>query len=207
MPVYRIPASSIAVGATMSSTTRGLGCLQPRSSTASPPPLSPNNLTLRRRPSHSTVGPCGHRSHPDFRHSGLLFSGYSVSSSDGSFFNQLQSTGPRDPESVVLGRSCCRLSSMGSLLPAGHLLHHPGHPPDSSGSGQSKLVSWPSLCVVLVAVIGLFRCACARSSSSSWDSLRRGDSHMDGRVSISLSGLGLALLSVACWAAYVFFRG
>src|SRR5882672_11116142 len=86
-----------------------------------------------------------------------------------------------------------------------HLLHPVYHriPP-----AQANLISylWPVMIVVFGGVIGLFRLRLRQIIGLALGFSGAVILIWDGRVSMSMSGIGLALLSGACWAAYCIFR-
>jgi drug/metabolite transporter (DMT)-like permease len=75
-------------------------------------------------------------------------------------------------------------------------------------AAQANLISflWPVMIVVFGAVIGLFRLRPRQVLGLVLGFSGAAILIWDGRVSTSLSGIGLALLSGACWAAYCIFR-
>jgi drug/metabolite transporter (DMT)-like permease len=75
-------------------------------------------------------------------------------------------------------------------------------------AAQASLISylWPVMIVVFGAAIGLFRLRTRQIIGLALGFSGAAILMWDGRVSMSLSGMGLALLSGACWAAYCIFR-
>jgi drug/metabolite transporter (DMT)-like permease len=75
-------------------------------------------------------------------------------------------------------------------------------------AAQANIISylWPVMIVVFGAVIGLFRLRLRQVLGLVLGFSGAAILIWDGRVSMSLSGIGLALLSGACWAAYCIFR-
>jgi drug/metabolite transporter (DMT)-like permease len=75
-------------------------------------------------------------------------------------------------------------------------------------AAQANLISylWPVMIVVFGAVIGLFRLRLRQMIGLALGFSGAVILIWDGRVSMSISGIGLALLSGACWAAYCIFR-
>jgi drug/metabolite transporter (DMT)-like permease len=73
---------------------------------------------------------------------------------------------------------------------------------------QANLISylWPVMIVVFGAVMGLFRLRLRQFIGLALGFCGAVILIWDGHVSMSLSGIGLALLSGACWAAYCIFR-
>jgi drug/metabolite transporter (DMT)-like permease len=121
-------------------------------------------------------------------------------------FNQLHRPDPADREWSSSKRSWLPAVVYGLALAGGDtcfiLATH------RIPAAQANLISylWPVMIVVFGAVIGLFR-LCLRQIIG----LVLGFSAAvillwDGQVSLSVSGIGLALLSGACWAAYCVFR-
>jgi drug/metabolite transporter (DMT)-like permease len=75
-------------------------------------------------------------------------------------------------------------------------------------AAQANLISylWPVMIVVLGAVMGLFRLRLRQIIGLALGFSGAVILIWDGRVSMSMGGIGLALLSGACWAAYCIFR-
>jgi drug/metabolite transporter (DMT)-like permease len=75
-------------------------------------------------------------------------------------------------------------------------------------AAQANLISylWPVMIVVFGAVIGLFQLRMRQVIGLALGFAGAVILIWDGRVSMSMSGIGLALLSGACWAAYCLFR-
>jgi drug/metabolite transporter (DMT)-like permease len=75
-------------------------------------------------------------------------------------------------------------------------------------AAQANLISylWPVMIVVFGAVIGLFRLRLRQFFGLVLGFSGAAILLWDGRVSMSVGGIGLALLSGACWAAYCIFR-
>ena len=75
-------------------------------------------------------------------------------------------------------------------------------------AAQANLISylWPVMIVVFGAVIGLFRLRPRQIIGLGLGFSGAVILLWDGRISISISGIALALLSGACWAAYCIFR-
>jgi drug/metabolite transporter (DMT)-like permease len=75
-------------------------------------------------------------------------------------------------------------------------------------AAQANLISylWPVMIVVFGAVIGLFRLRLRQIIGLALGFSGAVILLWDGRVSMSIGGIGLALLSGACWAAYCIFR-
>jgi drug/metabolite transporter (DMT)-like permease len=75
-------------------------------------------------------------------------------------------------------------------------------------AAQANLISylWPVMIVVFGALIGLFRLRLRQMVGLALGFSGAVILIWDGRVSMSISGIGLALLSGACWAAYCIFR-
>lgn len=75
-------------------------------------------------------------------------------------------------------------------------------------AAQANLISylWPVMIVVFGAVIGLFRLRPRQVIGLALGFSGAAILIWDGRVSMSISGIGLALLSGACWATYCVFR-
>jgi drug/metabolite transporter (DMT)-like permease len=75
-------------------------------------------------------------------------------------------------------------------------------------AAQANLISylWPVMIVVFGAVVGLFRLRFRQIIGLALGFCGAVILIWDGRVTISISGIGLALLSGACWAAYCIFR-
>jgi drug/metabolite transporter (DMT)-like permease len=75
-------------------------------------------------------------------------------------------------------------------------------------AAQANLISylWPVMIVVFGTVIGLFRLRPRQFIGLVLGFLGAVILIWDGRISMSLSGIALALLSGACWAAYCIFR-
>jgi drug/metabolite transporter (DMT)-like permease len=75
-------------------------------------------------------------------------------------------------------------------------------------AAQANLISylWPIMIVVFGAFIGLFRLRLRQIIGLGLGFLGAAILLWDGRVSMSISGIGLAFLSGAAWAAYCIFR-
>ncbi len=75
-------------------------------------------------------------------------------------------------------------------------------------AAQANLISylWPVMIVVFGAVIGLFRLRPRQIIGLGLGFSGAVILMWDGRISMSISGIALALLSGACWAAYCIFR-
>jgi drug/metabolite transporter (DMT)-like permease len=75
-------------------------------------------------------------------------------------------------------------------------------------AAQANLISylWPVMIVVFGAAIGLFRLRLRQVIGLALGFAGAAILIWDGRVSMSIGGIGLALLSGACWAAYCLFR-
>lgn len=75
-------------------------------------------------------------------------------------------------------------------------------------AAQANLISylWPVMIVAFGAMIGLFRLRPRQALGLALGFCGAAILIWDGRVSMSVSGIGLALLSGACWAAYCIFR-
>jgi drug/metabolite transporter (DMT)-like permease len=75
-------------------------------------------------------------------------------------------------------------------------------------AAQANLISylWPVMIVVFGAVIGLFRLRRRQVVGLVLGFSGAAILIWDGRVSMSIRGIGLALLSGACWATYCVFR-
>jgi drug/metabolite transporter (DMT)-like permease len=75
-------------------------------------------------------------------------------------------------------------------------------------AAQANLISylWPVMIVVFGASMGLFRLRLRQIIGLALGFFGAAILIWDGHVSMSLSGIGLALLSGACWAAYCIFR-
>src|ERR1700677_2743744 len=75
-------------------------------------------------------------------------------------------------------------------------------------AAQANLISylWPVMIVVLGAAMGLFRLRLRQIIGLVLGLFGAAILIWDGHVSMSISGIGLALLSGACWAAYCIFR-
>src|SRR5882672_954036 len=75
-------------------------------------------------------------------------------------------------------------------------------------AAQANLISylWPVMIVVFGGVIGLFRLRLRQIIGLALGFSGAAILIWDGRVSMSMSGIGVALLSGACWAAYCIFR-
>lgn len=75
-------------------------------------------------------------------------------------------------------------------------------------AAQANLISylWPVMIVVLGASMGLFRLRLRQVIGLVLGFFGAAILIWDGHVAMSLSGIGLALLSGACWAAYCIFR-
>jgi drug/metabolite transporter (DMT)-like permease len=75
-------------------------------------------------------------------------------------------------------------------------------------AAQANLISylWPVMIVVFGAIIGLFRLRLRQIIGLVLGFAAAVILMWDGQVSMSVSGIGLALLSGACWAAYCVFR-
>jgi drug/metabolite transporter (DMT)-like permease len=73
---------------------------------------------------------------------------------------------------------------------------------------QANLISylWPVMIVVFGTAIGLFRLRLRQVIGLALGFAGAVILLWDGRISMSISGIGLALLSGACWAAYCIFR-
>ena len=75
-------------------------------------------------------------------------------------------------------------------------------------AAQANLISylWPVMIVVFGGVIGLFRLRLRQIIGLALGFSGAVILIWDARISMSMSGIGLALLSGACWAAYCIFR-
>jgi drug/metabolite transporter (DMT)-like permease len=75
-------------------------------------------------------------------------------------------------------------------------------------AAQANLISylWPVMIVVFGAVIGLFRLRLRQIVGLVLGFSGAVILMWDGQISMSVSGIGLSLLSGACWAAYCVFR-
>jgi drug/metabolite transporter (DMT)-like permease len=75
-------------------------------------------------------------------------------------------------------------------------------------AAQANLISylWPVMIVVLGAAMGLFRLRLRQIIGLVLGFFGAAILIWDGHVAMSISGIGLALLSGACWAAYCIFR-
>ena len=75
-------------------------------------------------------------------------------------------------------------------------------------AAQANLISylWPVMIVVFGAAIGLFRLRLRQVIGLALGFSGAAILIWDGRVTMSISGIGLALLSGACWATYCVFR-
>jgi len=75
-------------------------------------------------------------------------------------------------------------------------------------AAQANLISylWPVMIVVFGAIVGLFRLRLRQIIGLVLGFSGAVIVIWDGQVSMSVSGIGLALLSGACWAAYCIFR-
>jgi threonine/homoserine efflux transporter RhtA len=75
-------------------------------------------------------------------------------------------------------------------------------------AAQANLISylWPVMIVVLGAAMGLFRLRLRQIIGLALGFIGAAILIWDGHVAMSLSGIGLALLSGACWATYCIFR-
>lgn len=75
-------------------------------------------------------------------------------------------------------------------------------------AAQASLISylWPVMIVVFGAAVGLFRLRLRQIIGLALGFCGASILIWDGRISMSISGIGLALLSGACWAAYCIFR-
>jgi drug/metabolite transporter (DMT)-like permease len=75
-------------------------------------------------------------------------------------------------------------------------------------AAQANLISylWPVMIVVFGAIVGLFRLRPRQVIGLALGFAGAMILIWDGRVSMSISGIGLALLSGACWAVYCIFR-
>jgi drug/metabolite transporter (DMT)-like permease len=75
-------------------------------------------------------------------------------------------------------------------------------------AAQASLISylWPVMIVVFGAVVGLFRLRLRQIIGLALGFCGASILIWDGRIAMSISGIGLALLSGACWAAYCIFR-
>jgi drug/metabolite transporter (DMT)-like permease len=75
-------------------------------------------------------------------------------------------------------------------------------------AAQASLISylWPVMIVVFGAAVGLFRLRLRQIIGLALGFSGAAILIWDGRVSMSMSGIGLALLSGAVWAAYCIFR-
>jgi drug/metabolite transporter (DMT)-like permease len=75
-------------------------------------------------------------------------------------------------------------------------------------AAQANLISylWPVMIVVFGVFIGLFRLRLRQIIGLALGFLGAAILIWDGRVSMSISGIGLAFLSGAVWAAYCIFR-
>jgi drug/metabolite transporter (DMT)-like permease len=66
---------------------------------------------------------------------------------------------------------------------------------------------WPVMIVVFGAAVGLFHVRARQLIGLALGFSGAAILMWDGRVTMSLSGMGLALLSGTCWAAYCIFFG
>jgi drug/metabolite transporter (DMT)-like permease len=75
-------------------------------------------------------------------------------------------------------------------------------------AAQANLISylWPVMIVVLGAAMGLFRLRLRQIIGLALGFIGAAILIWDRHVAMSLSGIGLALLSGACWATYCIFR-
>jgi drug/metabolite transporter (DMT)-like permease len=75
-------------------------------------------------------------------------------------------------------------------------------------AAQANLISylWPIMIVVFGATIGLFRLRLRQIAGLGLGFSGAVILIWDGRISMSVSGIGLALLNGACWAAYLILR-
>jgi drug/metabolite transporter (DMT)-like permease len=121
-------------------------------------------------------------------------------------FNQLHRPDLADREQSSSGRSWFPAIVYGIALAGGDacfiLATH------RIPAAQANLISylWPVMIVVFGAVIGLFRLRLRQILGLVLGFCGAAILLWDGRVSMSVSGIGLALLSGACWAAYCIFR-
>jgi drug/metabolite transporter (DMT)-like permease len=187
----------------MSSTTLWFGALAPRS--VKQRPLSPNTWTCIGAlaiPLWATWPSLAIQTLdiPPFESLAIMFFfGWLV-------FNQLHRPDLADREQPSSGRSWLPAIIYGLALAGGDacfiLATH------RIPAAQANLISylWPVMIVVFGAVIGLFRLRLRQVIGLALGFFGAAILIWDGRISMSLAGIGLALTSGVCWAAYCIFR-